>query len=394
MSRRAWLATVVILALGALVLAEPGVVITKDGTTFEGDVIEDDQRVTVTIRGIETVIPRSEVLSLKYRAAYEEEFRLRLAGLQPTDLAGRVALSRDAFDQRRYDLAREALLSALAIDPNNREATDFLELVERQIRLERTAPAAPGPARVASRPPQRPPSGGERRVLSPEDINLIRQQELREDDTGVRITIPTEVKKQFAEQHNTPFSEFNRLSSVHQALQIINEGDPDMKRQIRIASDPASLAEFKRLVQPAVLSHCATSGCHGSAAGGALVLYNPADSDALTYTNFYILSQYQHRTQGSEPGGVFSGSSRKMIERGSADRSLLLNYGLPIAMAEYDHPEVGGKPIQPALRNRQDPRYEQIRRWMDQTLSPIAPNYGINFTLPGAATVPSTLPAR
>jgi hypothetical protein len=373
------------MVISTLLLAEPGTVLTKDGTAYQGDIHEDEQNVTVVIRGVETVIPRADIESIKYQSDYANEFRKRLAALEATDIKGRIALSREAFDQRRYDLAREGLNDALRIDPNNREATDLLDLVERQIRLERAGAGAP-PAGAPPRAPVTRPAAAPRRVLSAEDINTIRQKELRSSDTAVRITFQGDVKRRFADKENMPFTEFNRLPPLQQAFQIIDDGDEQMRQQVRIVSDPSAITEYKRLVQPLILSNCATAACHGGPAGGKFQLYAPADSDAVTYTNFYILTQYARGAEGPNSGGVFGGSSRRLIERGAGDRSLLANYGLPVTVAEYDHPDVGGKPIQPIFRNKQDPRYEQIVNWMNKTLTPVWPTFGIEFPLPGAAT--------
>jgi hypothetical protein len=130
------------------------------------------------------------------------------------------------------------------------------------------------------------------------------------------------------------------------------------------------------------------------------MLYAPADSDAVAYTNFYILTQFQSRAPGRGDQGMFGSSTRKLIERGRGDSALLTNYGLPNNVAEFDHPPVGGKPVQPVFRNKSDQRYEQIVRWMNQTLPRIEPDYDIDFPLPRAAmpaatttTQPATEPA-
>ena len=175
----------------------------------------------------------------------------------------------------------------------------MLDLVERQVRLERAAAAGePEGARAVQPPRTAPAPSAARRLLTPDDINTIRQHELQTDDTGVRISFQGDVRKRYAEQNNMTFAEFNRLAPIEQARRILKSDDPAMRRQVRITSDPSSLAEYKRRVQPLVLSQCATSGCHGGSAGGDFVLHSPADSDAVAYTNFYILQQYQRRVEG------------------------------------------------------------------------------------------------
>src|SRR5262245_16654987 len=123
-----WIAAIVVMLSGAL-LADRGVVVTKSGETYEGDIHEDDQNVTITIRGIDTVVPRANVASIRYHSDYDVEFRDRLAKVEATDIKGRITLSREAFDRKRYDLALEAINDALRVDPNNREAADFRDLI-------------------------------------------------------------------------------------------------------------------------------------------------------------------------------------------------------------------------------------------------------------------------
>ena len=416
MSRRAW--TVVVVALlmsssAAFLLADHGVVVTKDGSTYEGEVREEEQSVIVVIRGIETRFPRADVERIDY-GDFEKDFHDQLAKLGANDVPGRIALARQAFDRRRYDLARQAVADAQRIDPNSREAADMMELIDRTQRLERTggggepAAATGGPRGAAPAPaPARGTGGGgaapaERRLLTAEDINTIRQKELKPTDSAVRITFQGDVKKRFAEQQNLRFADFNRLSPVEQAMRILSEGDDDIRRQVRVTSDPSSLVEFKRFVQPIVLSGCATTACHGGPGGGGLLLYAPADSDAVAYTNFYILTQYESRAAATRSNqGIFGSAMRRLVERGHGDGSLLANYGLPTNVAELDHPLVGGKPVQSIFRNKGDPRYEQVVRWMDETLARIEPDYKLDFPLPragagaaGAATQPTSEPAR
>jgi hypothetical protein len=398
--RASWLAAGVICLLATILLAEQGIVRTHDGNTYDGFIREDEREVVVTIRGIETVIPRGNIASIEYKGEYEEDFRDRLASLPENEVPGRVAMAREAFEQHRYDLSRVALDEAMRADPNSRDAYDMLVLVERQIRLERAGPAQPTdqpaerapPEAARPGPPQRP-GMIERRTLSPDDINTIRQKELKLTDTAVRIAFQGDVRRQFAQLQNMTFAEFRRFPPVQQAIQIIDRGDIQMRRQVRITSDPSAIIEYKRFVQPLILSNCATSGCHGGPAGGRFIVYSPADQDAVAYTNFYILTQFAGRTEPRTSQGIFGAEARRMIERGHGENSLLANYGLPIAIAEHDHPLVGGKPIQPVFRNRQDPRYLQIVNWMNNVLVRIEPDYDIDFELPTAAPAAAAPPA-
>ncbi len=83
-----------------------------------------------------------------------------------------------------------------------------------------------------------------------------------------------------------------------------------------------------------------------------------------------------------------------MIQRGSGARSILAEFGLPANQSEVDHPKVPG--YNGIFRNRDDSRYEGVIRWMNDTLVPTDPSYGISFTIPRGTKPgsPSTAPAN
>ncbi len=389
MTRLVWLTSVAVALVASVLLAEPSTVKTKDGQTYRGEVKERGDNLVINIHGVETVIPKSNVASVEAVGSYDAEYRARLAKLDPKDVAGRIALAREAFDHRRYDLARDTLEGALAIDPNSREATEMLELVQSQIRLERNKTDNPaGP--TTPRPMPAGQAAIERRLLTPADVETIRRKELKNTDAGVRIRFDGDVKKRFADDQNTPFATFNSLPQVEQATQILDKGDDSMREKVRVLSDPQPLMEFRTQIQPLVLTNCAAGGCHGGPPGGGLILYKPADSDLVTYTNFYILQSYSKKAPG-EPsgGGIFGGSQRRLIDRGHGEQSLLANYGLPANISEIDHPLVNGKPITPLFRNKDDDRYKMVVQWMNNSLTQIEPDYAIHYTSPIAASQPA-----
>src|SRR5262245_17678209 len=101
-------------------LGKPGVVRTREGQTYDGDVDEKDpDAVVVTVRGIETRIARNRIASINYGSGTATDFSGRLAKLAPNDVQGRLAIAREAFDQKQYTVARDAAEQARAIDPNN-----------------------------------------------------------------------------------------------------------------------------------------------------------------------------------------------------------------------------------------------------------------------------------
>jgi hypothetical protein len=382
--------------MASALFAEEGIVKTRDGATYQGEITQTDQSVTIRMRGIDTVIPRGDVLSIQAAGSYDESFQERLSKLEPRDVDGRMALAREAFDRGRYDLSRTALESAIEINPNSRQVSDMLALVQNQVRLQRMQanPPAQAPATQSSRA-STPQPGVERRLLTPADIEAIRRAELRQSDTGARIRFEGDVKKRFADSQNIAFTEFNALPTVQQAILIMDKGDSTMRDKVTVLSDPQSILDFRRTIQPLVIQNCATIGCHGGPNGGGVVIYTAGENDAVTYTNFYILQSIAKRVEPVNDT-FFNASQRRLIERGRGEESLLANYGLPANIGTYDHPPVNGKPIQPVFRNREDARYRAVVQWMNETLAPVTPDYGIHYTLPTALPTgaPSTAPGQ
>jgi hypothetical protein len=380
--RTGWMCLAAGVLLASVLWGEDGVVRTKDGFVYEGEVTETSTHVTIKSHGVETVIPRGDVASKDRAGDYEQEFRARLGKLEAQDVAGRVALAREAFDRRQYILAREMLEAAISIDGNNRQAFDLYVLVQNQIRMERTRTEPPTTA-PATRPQVSPMPVADRRVLTTADVQAIRRTELQSSDTGVRIRFDGDVKKRFADSQNLSFADFVAWSPVEQALMILQDGDQAMRDKVQILSDPQSIGVYRRQIQPLILQNCATASCHGGPSGAGLVLLTGGESDAMTYTNFFILQRYRKQVGGAQR--VFSGNMKRLIERGSGEHSLLANYGLPANIGEYDHPPVNGKLIAPAFRNREDARYLLVVEWMNESLKDIGPDYGIRYTPPRPA---------
>jgi hypothetical protein len=124
-----------------------------------------------------------------------------------------------------------------------------------------------------------------------------------------------------------------------------------------------------------VLQNCATSGCHGGPGAVKFSLIQPSESDAATYTNFYLLQRYKKESkQASE--SLFARGDLRMIDRQRPEQSLLLQYALPGSIAAQDHPDVLN--YKPALRNVNDPRYKLVLDWIS-SIRPVEPDYGIQL---------------
>jgi len=377
---------VLIIFVAGAVFARMGVLLTTDGRKLEGDISERDDQYVVNIHGVQTTIARADAASVNYSEDYPKEFADRMAKLKPDDVPGRIALARDAFGRRQYGLARQALDSALTIDPNNREATDMENTIASQMRIEQGRNGNTDTRNAPTPPPVA--NGVERRLLTAGDINLIRQKELQASDR-VTVRFDNGVEKRFMQYANIQFSQFNPLKPVDKALMILDKGDETMKSDVTILGDPGSIAEYRRTIQPIVMNGCAAANCHGGLKGGNFILYSPADTDAIVYTNLFILMRYRTKVAASHDSGLFTSPERKMIDRGSGVRSLLAQYGLPAAISDVDHPQVMGYDF--VFQNMSDVRFKQVLDWENKSLKQPEPDYSmIKYDPP---TAPTSQPA-
>jgi hypothetical protein len=363
----------------SFVLARPGVIVTTNGTKYEGDVTEKGDQYIINIHGVDTFVSRDDVLTATYSLPFDQEFADRMSKLAQNDVRGRIAVARWAFNEHQYAKAREALDSAQAIDPNNREAFDLQNLVTSQLRLEQNKPAlAP-----ATQPVPLNPTDTNQRLLSSSDINLIRQKELQLTD-HVNIRFENNVDRRFVEYAKLPFNQFNSLLPVAKALMILSEADETMKPSVKILNDPDSIVMYRRQIEPVTLNGCAASNCHGGANGGNLILYNPADNEAKSYTNFYILSRYKVKIDNSKNSGMFVSTMHKMINRGQGVDSILAQLALPPQLSSLYHPTVQG--YKGIFVNALDPHFRLMIDWMDHSLKQEEPDYGIRFDPPRTVT--------
>jgi len=394
---RCVLAVGVIMIFAPLLGARPGVVRTLDGHKIEGDITENEDAVTVSQRGIQTVVQRSNVASIEYTLSVQDEFNQRLKKLGKNDAQGRVDLARWAFERREYRLARQAIREALEIDPNSRAATDLDELVSAQQMLEANSRHAGPPSTAATRAVDAKVAQ-ERRLLTPDEINRIRQCELKSTDVHTRIRLENNVARRFATDMNIPVSQFLARPLAAQAVEIVAEGNGRYNDDVRILSDPSSLLEYRRAIQPHILTNCSTVGCHGSPDKSKLVLFPTVDvGDASTYTNFYILQHYRRIREGVQPSSSpFSPdvTAFRLIDRQRPEDSLLAQFSLPPEFAQFRHPAVAN--YRPWLKSQNDPHYKELIAWMGTSLVPNDPQYGINYPIPGdvSATEPVTAPAN
>jgi hypothetical protein len=394
--RPSLLAVLLLLGLTSSLRATQGVIITNDGRYIVGDI--DDTGgdiVNITVHGIATGFQRIGIASIEYNDNILREFNDRLGKLPDADVKGRMDLAQWALDRHQYDLARQAALAAQKVAPENSDIDKLLDTIQSQQTLDAKNESA---ARTALEPPKNPvgppataPAGAPQRYLADDDINLIRQSELRSTDV-VRVNFLNNVRDRYLATQGTDAATFNNLTPTGQAVAIISAGDPALARDVKIISDPQALLVFRNQIEPRLLMGCAASGCHGGSSDTSFFLYSNAASTQAWYTNFFILSTFRTKVIVSDLFGK-GPAMRPLIDRFHANNSPLAQYSLPANLVANPHPTVTG--WKPVFYTQQDPGYAQLIDWMGGMLKPVVDeNYGIQFDLPtmSAASRPSEAP--
>src|SRR5947209_3685905 len=152
------------------------------------------------------------------------------------------------------------------------------------MRLDATKPPTHGTTHPAdTTKPPRPGTEGftpsMHKYLTADEMNSLKQAEWPSDDSTVKVTFGNAVNSRYIVSANENAAQFNALSPIEQAARILEKGKADERKDVRITNDPAPLADYKRMIQPVILSNCATAGCHGGPNGGKFFLYNTPEND-------------------------------------------------------------------------------------------------------------------
>jgi len=348
-------------------MARQGVVKTREGKTLEGDIDEKPDQVTITMHGIKTNIKRDDVVGqVEYFDNIEDRYKAKVAALpkKPT-AADHLNLARWLFDVKSYDLALQEIDEARKLDANSAEAQTLEATVMSQRRIERNKPN-PGTG-TGTTPAVRPgtpgtdvkPEASDKKYLTAEDINVIRQTEWRKDDVTVpRVNVTPDLRKRYVNLKALDPGQFAALTMPQQAYYILTDPDApyEMKRDIKLSTDPQALAEYRRTIQPLIINHCATVGCHGGKTGGRFFLFpNNTDRDDVAYTNFYILQWYEQK---------FGEKEYSMIDRTYPDRSIIAQFALHPDAAELKHPDIKGQTFKAISVNKNAPGYRSVISWI------------------------------
>jgi hypothetical protein len=376
-------------------MAKPGVVKTRDGRTITGDVDDQGDTVTISVHGIPTSIPKESIDSIEYTGTIDEQYQQKLAELPKNATASdHLELAKWLLNNHAYKQALQEVSAAQHIDPNNSDATTLEQTIESQMRLDRTpkttgtphstaTPATPTAGAPAT--PGAPTTGSGfnasmHRYLNNDEVFVLRQAEWPPDDTTPKISFANDVRRKYVNSASENVAQFMNETPIDQARAILTNGTPDLRKDVKLLTDPAPLATYKRSIQAFILSGCATAACHGGPAGGKFFLYSSPDGELATYTNFYLLMK----------GSAQVGDTKYLlIDRDYPDKSLIAAWGLPADISKLSHPDVKGVTWRPIFRTTQDPEYQALITWIQKLVTP-TPKYDFSFSL----STPASAPAR
>jgi len=383
MLKHALVAVACCLLLAATSQAELKQIKLKNGRVFVGDVVEKTKD-GIKVKGKLAVLfyPSDEIESIEAVRDPKAEYAQRLAKVDKASAGAHVRLGRWAMDNKLYKQAAECFRAALKIKKDHERAKLLLRQAEAKL-AENTGNGGEDVGETTAI--EKVPFDRKLLVKMP-DIYRIRLEEVRQDDR-VSVRLNNKVVDRFIKQmrgigdfeKKGSDTQFRRLPPAAQAKYILAKADRDdpLKDDIIVQTDPAFMKEFRTTVWPTVAGSCASINCHGSGKGkGKLKLFNfSGRSINVEYTNFLILDSYQKR-------------GLPMIRRDEWEKSLLLQYALPPAQAEYRHPHKR----KPVFSGRQASGYRQTLAWIKKLKGPQHPSYRIKDRPPNVMAAPAGLP--
>jgi hypothetical protein len=200
--------------------------------------------------------------------------------------------------------------------------------------------------------------------MDAEDINQIRQSLIDPTDQRIELRFEHDALRRFASATSRPWDDFNREPHIQQAMEILHDSDASFVRDVRVLSDPPVITEFKARVLPMIVKGCGSNGCHGSADVGGFYLSYRLGNVAEVYADFDVLRQYV-KTVENDKQSMFAAPVRHfMIDTDQPDGSLLVQYALPVNIAQLPHPHV--KNWRPVVMDKSEVRYQELIHWINE----------------------------
>ncbi len=383
-----------VVAVTALLPPDSGremAVVLVDGVVRTGFVLRDDwDRVVLSIEGVRVPIPRNEIARTRILPTFSEELAHRRALLDESDPEDWTGLVAWIARQERWALAEAEATRLLKRHPRAREADRLRRVAAGQLALAAARERGVDPTgadadgrggrgadedgsgrRGAARDEPRG-DAFERRVLTPEEVNLLRVYEIDFRDPP-RVAVPREVVRTVVEQYGDspllPADDRDRVR-LHQAepidlVRLIFElRARELYGGIRVISEPRSLREFRRGVHDAWLVNVC-GACHAEPNVGGFRLHaGERMTIEAAMTNLLVVDRHRSEDDAS------------LIDWDHPERSRLLQYALPRFRARTPHPPVEG--FRPAFGDLDDRRARRAIQWIESMYRP-RPEYPIEF---------------
>jgi hypothetical protein len=372
--------------------AEPreAVVILRDGRTFSGVLVsQNDKSVVLNIGGLDTTFATPKVERVRMLEPVLERYKALRASIDDHNSEQLLLLVDFLIARDKLAESVKELEALIARQPNNEGAKLKLDRVLTLVALresEEEAAAAQADGRLQ---PGAAPStdrdsggGGGAPLLTPEQANLLKVFELDLDQrpaVAVPRQVGEEVMQKFAGDPLVPTTKEGRDALIAEgSLGLVDLmfrlRARDYYSQIRVLSTPQPLQKFREEIQQGLLlSGCATSGCHGSYAGGRLVLATRRPTSEIgALTNFLIINEFR----------MSDGSALLNFQK--PEHSALIELALPRDQSARPHPpaphpETGADQWRPFIRGRSDPRVARIAAWVSSIYQPRA-QYSVGYT--------------
>jgi len=400
-SKKALLGLLCVFLMAGTILGERKTLVLKDGRRITGEVTKTptgyrvEKKLGVVLVGFDQVVKvedapdpvgeykrrREKIDTSNPQALYtlaewasdsDRLAKLKLAGVRKTEI-------RNMLKEARADLK-----AALKLKSDFEKASLLLKVLEEEL-----GPTSVGPVRPI--PTTRPDKSKLDKLLLPqEDVYRVRVAELdlwydrgrlRGRDTRILVKFQDDALNRFVElvrgtdnfkqpRFREIFKSFTPVKQVAIMLEHLGRDDNEIRDDILIRSDPVFMKEFRRTVWPIVSQSCAQSQCHGGEkVNGGMKLFTIAGkNERMDYTNFVILS------------GIRKKGSRRVIDRGEHDRSLLLEFGLPhkLAAKSRRHPKI----IKPVFTSTRSVNYRRVMAWIKSLEGPQHPDYRLKYVAP------------
>ncbi len=353
-----------------------GIVQMTDGRRFRGLIRSDAcEAVDLLLHEVPLQIDRNKVAAVWLL----EPVHVRHAALKPmmpVDRPGpHLSLCRWLIAEGAWDLAVTELESHTSAH-RSVEAARLLRLARAQQKLTRTEPGT-GPDE-ANTPTSEMPD-----PVDDAAVNLVRVYEVDFEDPPP-LRIDRETRLAFLEAYATS----SLLPQVGPERDALLDGDPldllklmfahrarEFYGRVQVLDEPDALRRFRQSVHDAwLLPRCGMRACHGGPDAGRFMLLRSGRMDDRIRTSNLLLLE------------AFADEGRPMINWKTPEQSLLIQYALPVDVAEFPHPPVSG--WRPAMDDVQSHRGTLTTDWIRSMLADPRPEYPV--APPALPTTPTT----